>query len=235
MKKGGPHVSIVLPVYNGSAFIEQSLNTLHGFLESQPWSYEVIVVDDGSLDNTLHLIRNLSPPLTKILSLPHRGKGSAVKAGVLSSEGDKTIFTDADLPYPLDLIPQFVNHLDRYPLVIAFRPIKRGVTLKRTLLTLGSLMVLKLLRLPYRDTQAGLKGMQGETGRAMFKKLTIKGFAFDIELLTIAGVWGLKVKEAPVEAPEEGEVSTVRWTDAFRGGAGTAKILLRSLLGLYNP
>jgi glycosyltransferase involved in cell wall biosynthesis len=194
-----------MPVFNQQNKISFSLEKIKQAVESAFSDYELIVVNDGSTDNTLTVLRGITSmdPRIHVLSYtPNRGKGYAVKQGVLHSQGQAVIFLDGDLDISPDSIKEYVEKLSTSDLVIASkRHPESNVRIPRSRAFLSrafNLFTRVTTGIPQKDTQAGFKVGNGEIMRAMFRNISVKRYAFDVELFTIASVLHLKVQEMPV-------------------------------------
>jgi dolichol-phosphate mannosyltransferase len=200
-----PRISLIIPVFNQQDKITFSLNKINQAVESAFRDYEVIVVNDGSTDNTLTVLRDITStdPHIRVLSYtPNRGKGYAVRHGVLHSQGEAVLFLDGDLDISPDSIKDYVERLSMSDLVIASkRHPKSNVRIPRSRAFLSrvfNLFIRMVTGIPQKDTQAGFKAGNGEIMRAIFRNVSVKRYAFDVELFTIASALHLKVQEMPV-------------------------------------
>lgn len=235
-------LSIVIPAYNEERRLGATLAELAGFLNQQPWDWEVRVVDDGSVDGTSRVVdlRHRGDERIVLQREPHRGKGGAVRAGMLAARGDFRFLCDADLSMPLHELPRFLPpNLDNVDLAIGSReghgarrvnePVYRhliGRVFNRTV---------KWLAVPgIEDTQCGFKMFSASAVEAIFPFVTINGWAFDIEVLTIASRRGLRIVEVPIEwhYREESQVSMLR--DGVRMLRDVVKIRARVKRGEYD-
>jgi len=198
-------ISVVIPVFNQQKKISYSLEKIKQAVESAFSDYELIVVNDGSTDNTLSILRTINSldPHVRIISYtPNRGKGYAVKQGVLNSLGDVVIFLDGDLDISPDSIKDYIKRLDTSDLVIASKRHPESiVTVPRSRAFLSGafhLIIRIATGISQKDTQAGFKVGEGGIMRTIFKDMTINRYAFDVELLTIASILRLRVQEMPV-------------------------------------
>jgi dolichyl-phosphate beta-glucosyltransferase len=199
----GPEASIVVPAYNESVRIGRGLDRIASFFRERRVSFEVIVVDDGSSDDTAEKARAGG---ARVVALEeNRGKGAAVRAGVLASRGDTVLFTDADLSTPIELWPSFRERLlDGYDVVVGSRAIE-GARLEvrqpwyREAMGKCFNRILRLvLPLETLDTQCGFKLFRAAAARRLFESAQIDGFAFDAEILFLAQRFGYRVAEVPV-------------------------------------
>jgi dolichol-phosphate mannosyltransferase len=169
-------------------------------------SYELVVINDGSCDNTLQVLRKQekSDPHIRIISYPsNKGKGYAIKTGVLQSSGKIIIFVDGDLDISPSVIKDYVKELKTCDLVIASKrhplsKVKAPIS-RKILSRMFNLFVRIAVNIKTKDTQAGLKAGNGDILRMIFKVILVKRYAFDVELLAIATDLRLNIKEMPVE------------------------------------
>jgi dolichol-phosphate mannosyltransferase len=200
-----PRLSLIVPVFNQQGKVAYSLKKIKQAVELAFSKYELIVVNDGSTDNTLALLKGiaLTDEHIRVLSYtPNRGKGYAVKQGVLHSHGDAVMFLDGDLDISPDSIKDYVERLRTSDLVIASkRHPKSSVTIPRSRAFLSrvfNLLIRVATGISQKDTQAGFKVGNGEIMRAIFRNVSVNRYAFDVELFTIASVMHLEVQEMPV-------------------------------------
>lgn len=201
-------VSVVIPAYNEGGRIATGLGELARYLELKFPRFEIIVSDDGSNDDTVEKIKQLAQIHRQILLIshfPNRGKGFAVRRGMLRAANEAVLFTDADLSTPVEEIEIALAQLARgFPVVIASRRhpdsvIARRQNLARELIgrTFNALVRL-VTGVPYRDTQCGFKCFTRSAAQEIFSRARIDGFTFDVEILMIARAMGYAVKEIPV-------------------------------------
>jgi dolichol-phosphate mannosyltransferase len=200
-----PRISVIIPIFNLASRISYSLKKIEQAVELAHNNYELIVVNDGSTDNTLTILRDIAKTdqhLHIISYTPNRGKGYAVKQGVLHSQGDAVVFLDGDLDISPDLIKDYVERLSTSDLVIASKrhPESRvRIPRSREFLSRTFNILIKVtLGIPQKDTQAGLKVGKGDIMRTVFRNVSINRYAFDVELLTMASILHLRVQERPV-------------------------------------
>ncbi len=190
-------VSIVVPAYNEGAIVRDTLSRL----TTQFPEAEILVVSDGCVDDTCAIVRSFSEHATLLEYAPNRGKGYAIRTGVLAAHGEVVLFTDADLPFGTAGIERLLEEFERRPdadVVIAEKTgayRSRGYRAARSGVRLG---VRWLLGLDQGDTQAGLKGFRRRAARVIFTQAVIDGFAADMEILAIASREGLGVAGVPL-------------------------------------
>lgn len=189
-----PDLSIIVPAYNEENLIVDTLDAIHDFLSARSESFEIIVVDDGSRDTTVQRVEQWGKAkhAKLLVNEMNMGKGFSVRRGVEASRGENLIFIDADLPYELNAIDGFLDALRAgNDLAIGSRVLPgsevKGVPAARFFAgQVFSWMVQGFLFLGIRDTQCGFKSFRAGAAREIFRRLTISGFGFDVELLFIA-------------------------------------------------
>ncbi|HRN70187.1 MAG TPA: glycosyltransferase [Candidatus Woesebacteria bacterium] len=211
-----PFLSVVIPSYNEMANLQKgTLDKVKSYLESQKYSYEVIVVDDGSTDGSREFVKDFSKGNTQthIIENNHTGKAGAVTAGMLAAQGKYVLFTDMDQATPIEELEKMIPHVSKgFEVVIGSRNERRGAPLSRKFMSSANITLRKIIvGLPeINDTQCGFKLFTHEAAQDIFGKVkkihkgfkTIKGSAvtagFDLELLLLADNKGYKIKEVPV-------------------------------------
>lgn len=206
-------ISVIIPAYNEEktiiATIKETIKTINKIREL---NYELIIIDDGSVDNTCEVVKlfvHRSAYNIKIESyFPNEGKGFALKKGVLAARGDYILFLDADLEIHPDHLLIFLNLLKQSgaDVVIGSKTAKGSVVevpLKRKIISTGYYFLLKLLfRLPVTDTQTGFKLFKKQALKNCIQRTSIKGYSFDLELLVIMNIHKYKIMESPVKIDE---------------------------------
>ncbi|HEX4901585.1 MAG TPA: glycosyltransferase [Acidimicrobiales bacterium] len=214
---GACRLSVVVPAYREPDRIGASVQRIHDELAdvAADGGLEVVVVDDGSGDATADAA--LAAGADQVVVLPrNRGKGGAVRAGVLASRGRVVLFTDADLAYDPPQLREAMRRIEAgWDVVIGSRRHPQSVVARSTgLRAVGSRVVNRLstavLLAAPRDTQCGLKAFRGDVARTLFRHTRVDGFAFDIEVLHLVERAELSLAELPVRLDETGESSTVR-------------------------
>jgi dolichyl-phosphate beta-glucosyltransferase len=196
-----------VPAFNEAERIGNSLKKIDDFMQSSSLTYELIVVDDGSSDDTASIVRNTNVKGLRFIQNPqNQGKGFTVRNGVLAASGNYVLFTDADLSAPIEELPKLLNVAvsENADVVIGSRAIDRSYIEKHQspFREVGgiafNLMVRSFLGLNLHDTQCGFKLFNRKKSRRIFERLTTAGFGFDPELLFLAKRDGLKIREVPV-------------------------------------
>ena len=242
--------SIVIPAYNEEANIRKGvLEIIWKYLKKQKYSWEVLVVDDGSNDSTMELVADFAKKHRglRLLREPHRGKGGAVIAGVLAAKGEIVLFTDMDQATPINQIEKFIPKFkEGYDMVIGSRSGRKGAPLLRKLMAYGFVLLRTIvLRLPYKDTQCGFKAFNRQAAKKIFKRMKVfdekmkaRGASvsagFDLEILYIARKLRLKVAEVPVvwHHQEGTKVNPVK--DSWEGLRDLMRVRINAFLGRYN-
>jgi glycosyltransferase involved in cell wall biosynthesis len=198
-------ISIIIPAYNEAKRLPASLVKVKEYLSASQWDFaEVVVVDDGSVDNTVQLARDAG---ARVLQNPgNRGKGYSVKHGMLKAQGEWTLFTDADLSAPIGEVEKLWSALEREHAQVAVgsRAVDRSLVgvhqpvLREAVGRVFNGAMRLVTGLPFKDTQCGFKLFQTSAGREVFSRQQLDGFGFDVEVLFIAKTLGLKSVEVPV-------------------------------------
>jgi dolichyl-phosphate beta-glucosyltransferase len=246
------YLSIIIPAYNEETNIRLgALDKVVRFLDTRTYTWEVIVVDDGSSDNTVALLaesigRN---PHFRIIKNPHQGKAATVIAGIRAATGDVVLFTDLDQATPLKESEKLLPWFDKgYSVVIGSRQGKReGAPFLRRIMARG-FMILRTVVLGLKgisDTQCGFKAFRREVADRIISRLSIYGkqhtvkgamvtAGFDIEVLFLAKMLGYKIKEVPVEwhYVETRRVNPV--SDTLQGFSDIMRIRIKEWKGVYS-
>lgn len=203
-----PHYSIVIPAYNETARIERALSLVSHCIRARGWEAEVLVVDDGSTDNTAALVEGWSathPEVRLIRNGQNRGKGYSVRNGMLRAAGDIVMFTDADLSSPIEEAERLFKAIDEGADIAigsrwltGRRIVHKQPLYRRVFGRCFNALTRSVMRLPFADTQCGFKAFRRDAARLVFGLQKIERWGFDPEILFIAIKRGLKVKEVPV-------------------------------------
>ena len=237
-----PFLSIVIPAHNEESRLPRTLEQIFAFLKNQPYSSEVIIVENGSTDRTLELAREFAARHQNLIIIheEQRGKGNAVRRGMLAAHGEYRFICDADLSMPIDEVKKFIPPaLDNFDLAIASREAPGAIRFNepsyRHLGGRAINIVIRLLILPgLNDTQCGFKCFRAETAENLFRQQTLMGWSFDIELLYLARRKKLRVKEIPIQwyFSTDSKVNAVR--DALRMISDIFRIHLNALRSRYD-
>nr|CAA9252886.1 Glycosyl transferase, family 2 [uncultured Armatimonadetes bacterium] len=231
-----PSLSVVVPAYNEALRLEKTLGATARYLDARPGTYEILIVDDGSSDATAEVARAWAAERhgARVLRYErNRGKGHAVRYGVLRARGERVLFMDADLATPIEEIEKLESALDGgADVAIGSRPLRESRLLVRQpwyreLAGRTFNTVVQVVATPgIHDTQCGFKLLTGEAARAIFSRCVLDGFSFDVEALFLARRLGCRVAEVPVRwAHQEGSA-------AFASRAAFLKSGLRMLRDL---
>ncbi|GFO55325.1 glycosyl transferase [Geomonas sp. Red276] len=204
-----PETSIVIAAFNEQERLPQTLRTIASYLARRGTPAEIVVVDDGSTDATAQAVREMAPsvPGLRLIGYPaNRGKGYALRTGVLSARGGEVLVTDADLSTPIEELDSLRNELARTGSDIAIgsralpasRILKAQPPWRRLMSRLFSRAVRSLVIQEFRDTQCGFKLFSARSAAELFARARIDRFAYDVEILALAGRHGFKVCEVPV-------------------------------------
>ena len=200
-------LSVVIPAYNEAHCIQKTLSEMLVFCAKQTWSCEIIVVDDGSTDDTTKLVQKIiasNDHKTQIclFTLPkNSGKGAALRVGIKNTNGEIIQLLDADLSYSLNYISNSMKQINNgADFVFGKRDIRKSYFFNRQIASVSfNFLVEKMLQFEFSDTQCGFKMCRGSIARQLFPKITINRFAYDIELIALAHAWNLRIKRIYVE------------------------------------
>jgi len=210
-----PQLSVIIPAYNEEKRLPPTLEQVGGYLSAKSWSHEIIVVSDGSADQTAEVAGCFQEKNFNLLVLeyePNRGKGYAVKQGMLKATGRWRLFMDADSSTPIEELEKLLPHLKTfadndesgYDIVIGSLAVagaqinKREFFLRVAAGKIGNLLIQWLLLPGIQDTQRGFKLFTAEAAEKIFPQLTVDGWGFDIEALALARRFNFSIKEVPV-------------------------------------
>lgn len=237
-----PFLSIVIPAHNEENRLPRTLERILAFLKNQPYTSEVVVVENGSSDRTLQFANEFAqthPNLT-VIHEERNGKGNAVRRGMLEARGAYRFICDADLSMPIEDLPNFLPPvLDDFDIAIGSREAPGAIRYNeppyRHIGGRAINLAIRTLILPgLNDTQCGFKCFRAETTETLFRNQTLTGWSFDIELLYLARRKKLRIREIPIHwyFDPESKVSAVR--DALRMLGDIFRIHLNALRGRYD-
>jgi len=231
-----PRLSVVVPAYNEARRIEPTLIEVLAYLDALGNPYEVLVVDDGSTDGTDRIVTRVladHPTVALLAYRPNRGKGHAVRTGVLEATGDRILLCDADLATPIEELDRLQEWLDAgCHVAIGSRALPESLLAirqpwYRELAGRALNQLVRRLAVPrIRDTQCGFKLFQGDTARALFRQSREDGFGFDIEVLHRAHRLGHTIAEVPVRWRHQDGSKVRLMRDSVRMMATIARVRL---------
>jgi len=239
-----PQYSIVVPAYNESARLPGTLEQILDHVHQQHWNVEVVVVDDGSRDDTVQVARRFAGahPEVRVIQNPgNQGKGYAVRNGMLQAKGAVMLFTDADLSSPISEAYKLFAALEAgADVAIGSRwldpslQFRRQSLQRRVLSRIYHAYLRLILRFPYRDTQCGFKAFTRSAAEIIFPLQLVRRWGFDPEILYLAHQHGMKVAEVPVKwGHDEGsKINPLR--DGLRMGIDGLKVRWYALMGKYR-
>jgi len=237
-----PLISLIIPAYNEENRLPRALEQVFTFLEQQSFPFEVVVVENGSTDRTLEIANAFAAGKPNLLVIHEetKGKGIAVKRGVLAAHGEYRFICDTDLSMPIEEILKFFPpQLDDFDVAIGSREAPGSIRYNEpSYRHWGGRMVnllIRMLILPgFQDTQCGFKCFRAATTLPLFEQQTLFGWSFDIELLYLARKRKLRIKEVPINwyFDPDSKVNAVR--DALKMISDIFRIHLNALLGHYD-
>lgn len=246
-------LSVVIPAFNEVKSLKGgNLKKVYEYLKIQKYTWEVLIVDDGSTDETFSLARNFAESHHgfRVIRQVHRGKGRTVISGMLKTKGDIVLFTDMDQATPIVEIDKLLPKFDQgYDIVIGSRAGRKGANAIRKIMAYGFIALRTLiLRLPFSDTQCGFKAFSKRVINPIIKKMKVfkkdefvSGAAvtagFDLELLYIARKLGYKIAEVPVDWEEKGTrgdfgVNPIK--DSWDGFRDLMRVRINAIKGEYK-
>ncbi len=247
-----PYLSVVIPAYNEAARLPSTLEKVMDYLGRQPYTCEVLVVDDGSEDRTASIVEEAATryPHLILIRNPHRGKGYAVRTGMLAARGRFILYSDADLSAPIEEVEKLLPYLQgKYDVAIGSR---EGVGARRYdepfyrhLMGRVFNTIVRLIALPrFNDTQCGFKAFRKEAAHTLFRGLHLYGdnaadvkgamvTGFDVEVLYLALKWGYRVKEVPINWYYSKGKNVNPLKDSYRMLRDILRVRLNDLRGVY--
>jgi len=201
-------LSVVIPAYNEEERLKATLDRVLAYLSGRSYSWELVVVDDGSRDGTPGIARQASerfPTVRLIQNETNRGKGYTVRRGMLAAAGESILFSDADLSSPIEELEKLKPYIDSgYDVAIGSRDIigsriELPQPLHRRIMGYSFMILRDWIAVSgFRDTQCGFKMFKSTAAREVFSRSLIDGFCFDVEILAIAKTLGYRMCEVPV-------------------------------------
>ena len=238
-------ISVIVPCYNGGKFIRQNVEKINDYLANNFFDYEIIIVNDGSFDDTREKILQVEKNLPKLVFIDNKinfGKGHAVKKGILKSRYEIVMFLDADLAMPIEGLTNFVKTIEEgFDIAIASRFVP-GLKVIKPILWHRQFMekIFQILRMTIinnysiKDTQCGFKVFSRETAMKIFPLITINRFAFDAEVIFVAMKNGYKIKELPIVLQNPTESSIRIYRDSLNMLLDLIRIRMNYFSGKYT-
>jgi len=240
----GPQLSIVIPAYNEGARIEQTLERVTWCVEEQGWDAEILVVDDGSKDNTVEIVQmwmERYPRMHLVQNEGNRGKGYSVRNGLLQAAGEIVMFTDADLSAPMQEANLLMAAIaDGADVAIGSRWMDktRQTThqplYRRFFGRCFNAVTRTIMGLPFKDTQCGFKAFRRPAAQVIFRLQRIERWGFDPEILFIARKLGYNIREVPVTWGHDERSRMSYLKDGMKMLEEMAAIRGNSLAGRYD-
>jgi len=239
-----PRYSVVIPAYNEAGRIPATLEAVISCIRSEGWSAEVLVVNDGSRDNTAAVVRAFAAqaPEVRLIENPgNRGKGYSVRNGILQALGEVVMFTDADLSAPIEEAQGLFDAIAAgADIAIGSRWLERQrQTVRQPLYRrffgrCFNAVTRMVMQLPFADTQCGFKAFTRAAAQTVFQLQTIEGWGFDAEILFIALKRGFVINEVPVSWAHDERTQISYLRDGARMLQDLAVVRWNALLGRYN-
>ncbi len=241
-----PEISIVIPAYNEEKVIGDTLAEVSGYLEERGFHYEIILVSDGSTDNTEAIALSASAGNKRIRVLKNEqnmGKGFSVKKGCLAARGRVIAFTDADLSYPISEVEKPLKMIREKAADVAIgsrtvsgaRIVVHTSPLRKVMSKVFNIFVRLIAIKEIGDTQCGFKAFSSDAAMDVFSLQTMSGFSFDVEIIYIAKKLGYRVREFPIIWAKSSESSSVNpVSDSMGMFFDIMKIRLLDLKGVYR-
>jgi len=238
-----PFLSIIIPAHNEESRLPQTLEKIFSYLETQEYTTEILIVENGSSDNTLEIAREYAARRDTLLVFHEEnpGKGNAIKRGMLEACGDYRFMCDADLSMPIEELEKFMpSDEPGFNIAIASREAEGAVRYDEPEYRhLGGRLInlaIRMFILPgLQDTQCGFKCFQADAAEAIFPFQSISGWSFDIEILFIARKRGYKIKEVPIQWYFDPDTKLRAINDALRMFRDIFLIHWNNLRGRYDP
>ena len=237
-----PHLSVIIPAFNESERIVSTLKNVTAYLEAQIYTWEILVVDDGSEDDTALLVNRTAEEISGVRLLPreHFGKGWAVRAGMLEAQGSYRFMCDADLAMPIEWLDKFLDKMDAgVDIVIGSREIEGARRFdepqyRHIMGRIFNWVVRAIAVKGFQDTQCGFKCFREDAANELFSRQRSKRMGFDAEILFLALKKGYSVVEMPVEWHHQTGSKVRPGVDSLDMLKDTLLIRLRDTFGKYR-
>ena len=229
-----PRLAVVIPAYDEERRLPATLERVVAYAERRGEPFEIVVADDGSRDATAEIARGYAARGVRLVRLPeNRGKGAALRAGVLATTAERVLLCDADLSTPIENLERLEARLAEADVVLGSRSVAGArITVRQPFHREWMGRVFNLcVRLAgvrgFRDTQCGFKLLRGEAARGLFRELTVERFAWDVELVWLARRRGFSVVEVGVEWADSPATKVRALRDSFSMLADVARFRAR--------
>ena len=237
------YLSVVIPAYNEEVRIGKTLDHVLEYLSQQSYSWEVIVVNDGSMDKTLEVVRETAGdrPVTILDNVQNRGKGYSVTRGVLTAKGKYILFSDADESTPIKEVEKLLPEMENGAgVAMGSRALDRSTVkvhqsfLREFMGRVFNVFVRFINVGGFLDTQCGFKCFEQEAAREVFSRQRIAGFCFDVETVFLAVKRGYRVAEVPVEWYNSPRSTVNPLSDSLKMFVDLVRIRWFWIQGLYK-
>ena len=238
-----PFLSLIIPAHDEATRLAETLIQVFEFIAKQPYTTEVLVVENGSQDNTFQLAQDFAAknPQLRVLRNPQSGKGRAVQQGMLAAQGEYRFMCDVDFSMPIDEINRFLPPaLEGYDIAIASREapgaVRYGEPFYRHIVGRIYNRLIRTLALPdLQDTQCGFKCFKGAVAEDLFPRQTLPGWSFDVEILFIARLLLYNVIEIPIPWYYNRHSKIKVMGDSLKMGKDILTIRMNARRGVYIP
>jgi dolichyl-phosphate beta-glucosyltransferase len=237
-----PFLSLIIPAHNEETRLPDTLRQVLEYADKQAYPIEVLVVENGSTDHTFQIAQDFAAhhPAIRVYQNNQRGKGRAVRQGMLAAQGEFRFMCDVDFSMPVEEIGKFLPPFQEgYDIAIASREaagaVRHGEPSYRHIIGRIYNGLIRILALPgLQDTQCGFKCFRGSVAVDLFKRQTLTGWSFDVEILFIARQLGYKIIELPIHwyYNPHSKINVLR--DSFKMGVDLITIRLNGLRGVYT-
>jgi len=241
---GETYLSIIIPAYNEERRILNTIRTVESYLSEQSYPSEIIVVDDGSIDNTMKIVSKMRSDIENLRIVSNgtnRGKGFSVRNGFLNAKGKFLIFSDADLSTPIEEVEKLLQCLQEgFDVAIGSRGLKesdiriRQPWHRERMGRVFNLIVRILTMGDFNDTQCGFKAFTTEAALNICEKQLLERFSFDVEMLYIAKKFGYKIKEVPIQWFDDPRSKVNNIRDSYQMFTDLIRIRINDFKGLYG-
>jgi len=234
-------LSFIIPVFNEEELIADTLSKVTAFLKSKTYSWEILVVDDGSTDKTMEIVKNNKLKNINIFSLERNsGKGAALRRGVEEANADLIVFSDADLSVPLKFLDPLIESLEKNEVAIGTRRSKKSKIvvhqpfLRESMGRVFTKLTQFFTATKLSDYTCGFKGFQRKAAKKIFSKSLVDRWAYDAEILFLANKYGYRISEVPVEWYNREATKVSLKSAVFTSFKDLISIRLNNLSGKYE-